>query len=543
MRKTLTDYLTAIGLILSLILTVACLPPPGKNIHIETSDGTVVGKSDDGVKMFLGVSYAKPPVGDLRWKAPQPHPRWNLREAFYQPKGCIQSTISDVFQSSEDCLYLNIWAPDSPGPHPVMVWIHGGGLDIGSVPRELNDGRLAQEKNVVLVAINYRLGPLGYLLLSEDDQKAGDAITGNQGFHDQIFALQWLQKNIAAFGGDPGNVTVFGESAGAASACLLLASPLTDNLLHKVIIQSSACDSMKPLTLDEAEQQGRKFLEDIGCSTQADPVACARSTSPSSLYKPLGYEFGSIFHHDIITKTYVPRPALGTSFLPEHPDLLLASSQKSADVSAIIGVVKNEGTIMIGQEYHPDNHEGYVDLLEQYYYDEAENIADLYPLYEASSGVQHAQILTDQIFLCRSVRFADIWSQTHDVFFYHFTQPVYAPVMNAIMQIQFGENALGAAPLGTFHGSDIPYTWGVEGILGRFINAEQRQTKRAMMSYWTNFAYNSNPNDTDSSLPKWSKYSNLQQNHIVLNANDGFPEVDGLRKAYCDYWLSHEWEY
>ena len=261
-------------------MLTGCLPPPGTNIEVETEYGTLIGKEDEGLKKFLGIPYAQLPRGKLRWQAPQPHPGWRgAREAFYQAQACVQGgSPTGALGSQEDCLYLNVWAPSTKGPHPVMLWVHGGGFMIGS-SNEMQYDRayLAKNQNVVVVSMNYRLSFLGFLSLPQFENTPPHKVNGNQGLLDQLEALHWVKNNISGFGGNPDNVTLFGESAGSISTCVLLASPLSDGLINKAIMQSGSCDTFPVASKQKAEQAGLKFLSDINCIDEADPLLCARN--------------------------------------------------------------------------------------------------------------------------------------------------------------------------------------------------------------------------------------------------------------------------
>ena len=219
----------------------------------ETQSGHLQGawaNEQEGIQVFRGVPFAQPPVGDLRWRPPVPVEPWeDVKSAERFGPACYQAFSEDAFvwsrgqfERSEDCLYLNIWAKaETAAPLPVMVWFHGGAHTGGFAHVELFDGTALARKDVLLVTVNYRLGPWGFLahpaLSAESDQDS----SGNYGLLDKIAALQWVQDNIEAFGGDASNVTIFGQSAGSMSVCALMASPLAEGLFHKAIGQSAAC--------------------------------------------------------------------------------------------------------------------------------------------------------------------------------------------------------------------------------------------------------------------------------------------------------------
>jgi para-nitrobenzyl esterase len=214
---------------------------PAPTVRIES--GRISGAlGDDGVRVYRGIPFAAPPVGDLRWRPPQPVEAWDgVRECIEFGPACPQpaSMIGDTpALQDEDCLYLNVWTAAADEPLPVMVWIHGGGCTTGAGSQSVYDGARFARRGVVLVTINYRLGPLGYLAHPLLSAESGHGVSGNYGLLDQIATLQWVQRNIAQFGGDPDCVTIFGESAGAQSVCWLMVSPLAEGLFHRAIAES-----------------------------------------------------------------------------------------------------------------------------------------------------------------------------------------------------------------------------------------------------------------------------------------------------------------
>ena len=220
---------------------------------VVTANGPVRGVADGDLRTFRGIPYAAPPVGDLRWQPPQPHPSWSaVRDAVEFGTPCWQNRIDGFYDRgdiprSEDCLHLNVWTRSNPGDNaPVMVWIHGGALQIGHGHLDVYDGAALTEQGVVLVSINYRLGALGFFAHEALTEESAHKASGNQGIQDQTAALQWVQANIAAFGGDPNNVTIFGESAGSWSVCYQVATPLAKGLFHRAIGQSGGCFAPHP---------------------------------------------------------------------------------------------------------------------------------------------------------------------------------------------------------------------------------------------------------------------------------------------------------
>jgi len=243
------------------------------NETVRVEGGLISGSVVDGVRSYKGIPFAAPPVGELRWKAPRPVGAWEgVRECDAFGPDCPQAPYSEssIYYSpprkqSEDCLYLNVWTAAKAGEkRPVMVWIHGGALTRGSGATRSYDGTALAKKGVVLVTINYRLGPLGYFAHPELSAESPHRSSGNYGVLDQIAALKWTQKNIAAFGGDPGRVTIFGESAGSWSVNALVASPLAKGLFQRAIGQSGG--TFGPMTYLKEDRDGRQSAEKIGAA-------------------------------------------------------------------------------------------------------------------------------------------------------------------------------------------------------------------------------------------------------------------------------------
>ncbi|MGD0919306.1 MAG: carboxylesterase family protein [Thermodesulfobacteriota bacterium] len=306
-KTTLLSFFISIFILAALLLTGVTsqgqssggLP---ETIAIEGGkiSGLALGENKD-VLAFKGIPYAKPPVGPLRWKPPQPVEAWEgIRQSTEYGPACLQPDLPGWplkhEKRSEDCLYLNVWTAvkSADEKRPVMMWIHGGGNIIGAAHLSTpigNDGETLARQGVVVVSINYRIGVFGYFahpLLSKESQHN---VSGNYGLLDQIAALKWIQNNIKAFGGDPGNVTIFGESAGAFNVSYLIASPLAKGFFHRAITESgSAFAAFANRHLREGlygmepmEKQGERITKDLGCSEAADPLAALRALSAEKL--------------------------------------------------------------------------------------------------------------------------------------------------------------------------------------------------------------------------------------------------------------------
>src|SRR5580700_4284276 len=309
--------------------------------QVRTEAGSVEGSaSTDGkVQTFKGIPYAAPPVGALRWKEPQPVPAWQgVKKATEFGARCMQGNVySDmVFRDaapSEDCLYLNVWTPEASPDRklPVMVWIYGGGFQAGATSEPRQDGEHLAHKGVVVVSMNYRLGIFGFFSHPELTKESPHHASGNYGLEDQAAALQWVRKNIAAFGGDPENVTIFGESAGSFSVSALMASPISKALLHRAIGESGAFFgrtlTAKPLA--QSEQDGVKFAQSMGADTlEKLRGMTAQQTLDAAFKDKTAFHFG---------------PNIDGYFFPESPSQIYAQGSE-ARVALLAGWNHDEGS-------------------------------------------------------------------------------------------------------------------------------------------------------------------------------------------------------
>lgn len=319
--------------------------PYQSGTNVTTTHGDVEGEEEGGLRVFKGIPFAAPPVEALRLRATEPPNPWatTLRADEFGP-ACPQSLNTNV---DEDCLTLNVWGHLDDRPRPVMVWIYGGGFVSGDSGLALYDGaNLARDADVVVVSINYRLGVLGGLAIPELQAEDARGATGNMGLLDQIQALRWLASNLRAFGGDPDNVTVFGESAGAISTCALIGAPEADGLFHKAIMQSGNCVTMSSLdagalgTEDGAFAVGERFMERLGCDDATDRLACLRALSVDEFVEVLGVSelLGGILSADLTG------PVVDGVVLPELPYERIARGAAPSR-PLIVGSNGNEGRL------------------------------------------------------------------------------------------------------------------------------------------------------------------------------------------------------
>jgi len=435
---------------------------------VTTADGCVRGKREGDVVVFRGIPFAAPPVGALRWRPPQPPAPWTVRDAFAFGPSCpqLQSPLNAGLIANEDCLTLNVWSPAGAAKLPVMVWIHGGGLVAGGAAQPTYDGaHLAAGGKVVLVSINYRLGPLGFL--------AHPALSsGNLGIHDQIAALRWVQREVAKFGGDPASVTIFGESAGGESVCALMASPLAKGLFARAIIESAQCVSygkaLRPLHTGQpegAEEQGLRVAKAAGCpGSDAAAAACLRGKSPDELLRAappaLGF-LGKGEHYGL---------TVDNTLLPDAPSAALAAG-KLAEVPLIIGTTKDEATLFTsGLKLRLPA--VYKAVVRKLFPGAADRILDIYAPDRFGSAKQAFDALvTDLVFACPARRTArTLAAHKQRVWRYLFT-------------------VARDPTLGATHGSELGFVFGTV----KSPSAAEAALSQKLQSAWTQFAHTGDP--------------------------------------------------
>ena len=472
--------------------------------------GVVEGAADDAVRVFRGIPYAAPPVGEARWKPPRPAAPWEgVRPAHEFSAICPQggglaAMIGEPLpELSEDCLYLNVWttATGDEAKLPVMVWIHGGGLTLGWGHQRGYDGANLARRGVVLVSVNYRIGALGFLAHPWLSAEAGGK-SGNYGLLDQVAALAWVRRNIAAFGGDKDNVTVFGESAGGTSVHALLASPSAKGLFHRAIAQSAWVTDSNYARLDEASPSVAS-AHDLGerwakahfkeAKTAADLRAIG--TADINAAQQRGYSVAV---------------TIDGGFMPAHAADIFTDG-KQHDVPLMAGTNSNEGTIFLAAL--PFNTvDAYKKAMRARYGDHAQTILDLYPATDrASLLAAKDQLITDTWF-ARNTRnmLAGMAKFSTNVWRYHFSRV-----------------SPQAPMLGAMHGMEIGYAF---GNLAADAAPEDKALSEAMTRYWVQFAKTGDPNQ--EGLPAWPSYSPDTDRHLELG--DAIAAGSHYKKAAID---------
>ena len=515
---------------LALPLALAC--GGGESVEpltptVATELGVVEGvQLDSGILQFSGIPFAAPPVGDLRWQAPQPAAAWEgSRDASEFSPACWQQLSppgafydSGEIERSEDCLYLNVWtgAEHAEAAYPVMVWIHGGGLQTGTGSTSLYDGESLAGRGVVLVTINYRLGPMGFLAHPELSAEAellagnGTGTSGNYGILDQIAALQWVQANIAHFGGDPGRVTIFGESAGSWSVNYLTATPLAAGLFQRAIGHSGGIFWPMP-QLADAESEGARVAERLGANDLGEMRAASveevyQAAAESEALQFVGLNDGHVFPRDV------------------H-DIFAAGEQN--DVDTIVGFNSDEGTALFAGA--PDvTVADYRQSLEATYGEHADAMFAVYPAETDEQAREAAYVNTaDNFFAWQMRTWARLQSSTG-------SRPIRMYFFSRVPPWDEAEK------YGSYHAAEIIYAFdnlhlsgeGREEI-GPFNHAwddTDRALASTMANYWVNFAATGDPNG--DGLPDWPVYDPDADG--VLELGDEIGVIQGLLKDRLD---------
>lgn len=497
--------------------------------NIKTQNGPIKGKLAHNVKEFLGIPYAAPPTGSLRWKPPQAHSSWSQVKKVTSYGGRCAQPKSGPFArqtSNENCLYLNIFEPKHIAKNkelPVMVWIPGGGLATGE-GSDYNGRWLAQKGHVIVVTINYRLNVFGFLALPGLDHKGKPF--ANYGLMDQQYALKWVQKNIADFNGDPNNVTIFGQSAGGLSVLANLISPTSKGLFNKAIIESGSYTHWStPISQTVAEQRGDIFAKATGCkrATPSKTVACLRSlTSRQIQSRAYNIDSNNIFAlPHIIRDGTVIKHTLGYAL--KHGDF--------HHVPVMIGTTRNEMTTFVGAKIHKTGKtytkKGYQKYIEKTYGTEAWKILQTYPAskYQTPENAL-ASIETDSVFACSSIKDADTLSQYTPTYVYEFNDQK-APSYLRKTAIQYG----------AYHTSELQYLFPkFHGQQGPKHSLSQKQHKLSdtMIDYWTNFARSGNPNATD--VPHWPRFENAKYQSLNTPNVQTLKKPNFIKEHHCGLW-------
>ncbi len=468
---------------------------------VQTTSGKVAGYIEEKVEVYKGIPFAEPPVGDLRWKAPQPVTAWK------DVKTCTVFSASPMQADpkpfmvwskeylipekpiSEDCLYLNVWTSNSKSKtkKPVFVYIYGGGFQSGGTACPIYDGVASAKKDVVFVSINYRVGVFAFLAHPELTKEAAYKSSGNYGLLDMVAALKWVKENITAFGGDPSKVTIGGQSAGAFAVNYLCASPLVKGLFRGAIAESGGSilsSSLRPsLKLADAEKIGIKFASDLHCAD----LAALRNKSSEEIFKASGG---------------LKSPIEDGYFLPSSiKDIYLHGKQN--DVVLLMGW--NQEDIVSGPPVSAAN---YISQINKQYGADAAKLFAVYPATNDQIAAQSQKELSrDLTFAMQQFFWASV--QLHNgkspVYLYNFNRqlPGYTP----------------ATEYGAFHTAEVAFAYDNLKFVERPFTDVDHQLATRMSNYWSNFIKTGNPNGND--LTKWNKFNANGNWVMILDENTG----------------------
>jgi para-nitrobenzyl esterase len=485
-------------------------------LKVKTEEGKVQGKTinDGKVNAFLGIPYAAPPVGDLRWKAPEPPAKWKgVRDATKFGAHCAQNHVFDdmIFQDagpSEDCLFLNVYAPagaKDKSKLPVMFWIHGGGYSGGGSSEPRHNGDFLPLKGVVLVTINYRLGVFGFLVTDELAKEANGA-AGNYGLLDMVSALHWVHDNIKNFGGDPDNVTIFGESAGSFAVSTLMASPLAQGLFQKAIGESGAAFpgglALGGDTVAERSKADGAWLDSIGAKSIKDLRGMTTDQILEASKKKTG-GFPPVIDGRLLTE---PVPDTYAAVKQAHVPLLAGWNADEGSFFALRGMTAAQWNAMATGLFK----------------ERAAAFLKFYPGDDDAQALRSAiDYGSDNFIALGTWKWLEAQKKTGQapVYRYHFelaaTPSKYHPGTFA------------------FHSDDIEYVFGTLDTRPGFnVRPEDRKLSDEMMTYWTNFAKAGDPNG--SGLPNWPR---LDEADSLIHLNDPITSGPDTLRARYDFLL------
>jgi para-nitrobenzyl esterase len=482
--------LCGVALSLTLLSISGCNRATAPETIVQIDSGMLSGTqgADPSIRVFKGIPYAAPPIFDLRWRPPQPVPKWqgvykadrSCAICMQQGRGWGEFYQEEFYQHpepmSEDCLYLNVWTGAREGkPRPVLLWIHGGGFAEGSGSLPSFEGESLAKKGLVVVTINYRLNVFGFLAHQELTKESVSSSSGNYGLLDQIAALQWVQRNIAAFGGDPNKVTIAGQSAGSASVHYLIASPLAKGLFVRAIAQSGSGVNriVNTTRLKEAEQLGVKFAE---------------SLKVASLKELRGKPGAALLQGEFQMRPIVDGYVVTDDIYP------LMKQKKLNDVPMITGLNAEE---QIGFQPRTVKAQGFQDDIKKRFAQDAAAFLKLYP----AGTEDDARIARDASTRDQSIVSMRAWAKVRErtsstpLYIYYFSRK---------------PPGRDSERIGAFHSAELEYVFGTLNATDRPWEDVDRKLSGTMSSYWTNFILTGDPNG--QGLSKWPLYSeNIDQ--------------------------------
>lgn len=537
--KLLQTLVWPVPLVMISLMLAGCNVRPGKVPHIvdadsapavtvKTRSGPVVGASAAPGTAFLGIPYAAPPVGDLRWKPPQPPASWSdPRDARKLGSACTQAISLNPGAGEggglpfgdEDCLFLNVYLPAAQpaagNPWPVMAYLPGGAFVLGAGDN-YDPSRLATEQNVVVVTINYRLGPLGFLAHPALTAETPSGGSGNFGLMDQQAALRWVRDNIASFGGDPARVTLFGESAGAWSTCYQLTSPGASRLFQRAILQSGSCvDPVSMAPVAEADADGVAYAAKVGCTDPAAALACLREVSARTLVRTASTRRG-------IVGPASWGPVWGDGVVPLRPDVAFEQG-RYAQVPVIVGTNRDEGRLFA---ITTRNQETFETRIQQQFGPKAAQVLARYT--EATQGsvrLAFAGVWTDARLACPSDALRQALRPRSEVYGYEFADDRAPISLPAMMQ---------GGPMGAYHSGELTYVFGTRWALAdpADFDAGQAALATAIRTAWGRFAHGQPPASPASDWPAFGEEGLVR----ILAPGPVRQSADFAQRHDCAFW-------
>ncbi|WP_042269897.1 carboxylesterase/lipase family protein [Paraburkholderia heleia] len=492
---------------------------------VTTKSGAVQGAAKGAYDQFLAIPYAAPPIGPLRFRPPQPASAWSgVRDATQPSSECIQQPRNNLWKVSEDCLYLNVYAPLHARNLPVMVEIYGGGWIIGGA-NDYDGGVISTRGNVVVVTLNYRLGALGWLTLPQLGKEDSRGASGNYGFLDQQAALRWVKGNIRAFGGNPDNVTIMGESAGGQSVCMHMVAPGSRGLFQKAISQSGFCALEIPGP-KMAMEWGKEFAAALGCNDGPTAVECLRARKPEDFASGNALRFLGRF-----------LPAWDGAVLPTD----MVKSFKDGDyahVPLIMGGNRDEGSILAvlrhGLALTSMSDADYAGILNRKFGEAGPDILTHYPPHDyATPGQALSAVITDGQRVCATQKATRLIAMHSPVYAYEYAYV--GPQSRSPLPPVAGFD-YGAA-----HSAEVGLVFG-HGEVGDqagppLTEVEQRISDR-LIAYWTHFAATGHPGDAKADgqlLPAWPTYQTAHDDVMLFTA-DAAMNSTAWSRHQCEFW-------
>jgi para-nitrobenzyl esterase len=516
-----------LGLTLMYTIASAQLTTDHNMPTVKTANGILQGSEISGISMFKGVPYAQPPVGDLRWREPQPVNSWEgTRKADHFAARAMQLPIySDMnFRSdgvSEDCLYLNIWTPSKTGNEglPVLVYFYGGGFHAGDGSEFRYDGESMARRGIVAITVNYRLGVFGFMAYPELTKESSHHASGNYGLLDQTEALRWVHKNIAAFGGDPDRITIAGESAGSYSVNAQVVSPLPRNLFSAAIGESGSLLNIQPTTsLADAEKTGSHFGNTVGAATIKELRAMSAEQILQATSKP-GAGYFSV--------------CVDGYFFPQSP-IVIYKGAAVARVPLLVGWNSGESDWQSILGNAEPTKENYINAVKKLYPGESEEILKLYAVNADSDVETVATALGGDRFIAFSTwRWADLHAKMNlPVYRYFFTRP--RPGLRSDINKPSSSPGMGDKP-GTFKGAS--HSTEIEYALGNLPTnrvydwqPDDFLVSAIMQDYFVNFIKTKDPNG--AGLPYWPLYQSWQKDPVQYIGVDTRRQPEKNRDRY-----------